>query len=92
MEVVNDIEFGNMYEDVVTGFKGRAIGFCTYITRCDQVLLAPPVDKDGKRVNGEWFDLERLALLAKEAPVSLVRRPVTGAPVMTGADKPAPIR
>ena len=86
MEVVNDIEFGNMYEDVVTGFKGRAIGFVTYITRCDQVLLIPQVDKDGKRIDGEWFDLERLALLAKEAPVSLVKRPVTG------ADKPAPIR
>ena len=59
MKIENLITFGATYWDVYTGFKGVAIGFCTYQTGCDQVLLTPSVGDDGKRPQSEWFDVQR---------------------------------
>ena len=55
-----NIQFGRTYSDVVTGFRGIAIGYTSYISGCAQVLLQPKCGKDGKRVEGEWFDEQRM--------------------------------
>jgi hypothetical protein len=54
------IKFGRLYRDDLTGFEGRCAGFTSYISGCDQVLLVPRVDKDGKHQYGHWFDDDRL--------------------------------
>jgi hypothetical protein len=54
------IELGRSYRDRITGFKGMATGHVRYISGCNQVLLAPPVDKDGKLRDAQWFDEQRL--------------------------------
>jgi hypothetical protein len=64
------IEFGKKYRDDITGFVGTCTGKCSYISGCDQVLLVPPVDKDGKRVGGEWFDDDRLIDIEAEQRVA----------------------
>ena len=60
------IEFGKEYRDHISGFVGKCTGFCRYISGCDQVLLSPPVDKDGKHQEGMWFDDDRLIDVAAE--------------------------
>lgn len=54
------IEFGLTYQDKITGFKGVATGECGYISGCNQVLLAPKVEKDGTFKKSTWFDVQRV--------------------------------
>lgn len=80
---VQEVQLGNVYEDGITGFKGTATGKCEYLSGCNQVLLVPKVDKDGKRLAGEWFDIQRLVLVPAE-PVKLDNSKTPG------CDMPAP--
>jgi hypothetical protein len=78
-----EIVFGKVYRDHITGFEGKATGFCSYISGCDQVLLQPPYNLEHK-AEGRWFDDDRLIdVVAEEKVASKARR---------GADTPAPIR
>ena len=54
------IELGKSYQDKITGFKGVATGYCSYISGCNQVLLAPKVSSDGSFKEGQWIDEQRL--------------------------------
>lgn len=56
------IALGATYTDRITGFSGIATGHVTYISGCNQVLLAPPVDAEGKLRDSQWFDEQRLEL------------------------------
>jgi len=47
---------GFTFRDRITGFEGIATGHVSYITGCDQLLLVPPVDGDGKVRDSQWFD------------------------------------
>jgi hypothetical protein len=78
-------KLGNTYRDRITGFSGVATGWTTYISGCSQVLLAPPVDKEGKLVEAQWFDEQRLVDLRAE-PIALDNSETPG------FDKPAPKR
>lgn len=50
------IEPGSKVRHTVTGFKGTATGRAVYLSGCVSVLVKPPVDKDGKLLDGAWFD------------------------------------
>lgn len=54
------IELGKTYIDKITGFKGVAVGVVYYISGCNQVLISPKVDKDGKIKDSNWFDVQRM--------------------------------
>lgn len=61
---MNKVEnFGKKAKDKVTGFTGIITALTVYMYGCEQYLITPPVDKDGKRVNGEWFDSGRIELI-----------------------------
>lgn len=77
---------GFTLRDKVTGFQGVATGHVTYITGCDQLLLVPPVDKDGKIREAQWFDTQRCQLLPDFDQV------VIDNSEFTGPDKEAPKR
>ena len=53
---------GTKAKDRVTGFRGTITGHCEYLTGCDTYLLAPSVDKEGKHVDGRWYDVNRLEI------------------------------
>ena len=53
-------ELGHTVSDKITGFRGVALGKVFYLTGCNQVLVSPPIDKDGKKRESEWFDEQRL--------------------------------
>jgi len=64
------IELGKTAADKITGFSGTVTGFSRYVTGCDQYLLQPPIDNDGKHVDGRWFDDNRLDIKAS-VPVEI---------------------
>lgn len=88
---MNDLKqmFGCTGKDVITGFQGVITGACAYISGCDQVLLAPKCDKDGKMDEGKWFDTSRIEILLGVERIELPKDKVEAAP---GPDKPAPVR
>lgn len=57
MIIETNIELGQEYEDALTGFRGIATGYVTYITGCDQVCLDPGMGSDGKRLNSRYVDI-----------------------------------
>ena len=79
------LALGCKVKDKITGFTGIVIGHVTYISGCNQCLVVPPVDKDGKRRDGEWFDEQRLEVL--KAPVITLDNSKA-----RGFDQPAPLR
>lgn len=47
---------GVYVEHQVTGFKGVITARADYLTGCNQYLVTPPVDKEGKIVESMWVD------------------------------------
>lgn len=55
------IKMGAMGRDRITGFEGRVIGRCEYISGCNQLLLAPEVDPNTKSMReSHWIDEQRI--------------------------------
>lgn len=86
--MAEEIELGDIAQDLITGFGGTVTGKCVYISGCDQILLAPQVSAEGELRESHWFDLDRCRVVTKKAidpsQVSSSARP--------GHDKPAPKR
>lgn len=80
------IKLGSKATDKITGFTGVVTGYVTYLTGCNQVLLAPKVGKDGAAKEAHWYDEQRVSVDAKFKPIALDNG---AAP---GFDKPAPVR
>ena len=58
-------ELGKLVQDKVTGMEGIATGLCVYMNGCTQYLVEPKVDKEGKKVKGEWVDAVQINVLGK---------------------------
>lgn len=56
-------KLGRTFKCSITGFQGIATGRLEYLTGCNQLLLTPPVDKDGAHKDGQWIDEQRLELV-----------------------------
>lgn len=65
------LKLGQTVSDTITGFKGVITGRCEYISGCHQVLVVPPVDKDGKHVEAQWFDEQRCIVAAGVKTITL---------------------
>ena len=53
---------GRIGTDKVSGFKGVVSSISHDLYGCVQVILAPRVDKDGKKPDAHWFDVSRIEL------------------------------
>ena len=53
---MNKFELGSKVRDKHTGFEGTVTGHGSYLTGCDQYLVQPRADKDGKYINATWLD------------------------------------
>lgn len=63
---MSKIQLGDVVKDTVTGFRGMAVARCVYLNGCIQFLVkAQKLDKDGKRIEGEWIDEGQLKLVKK---------------------------
>ncbi len=97
--------FGQVAMDQVSGLTGYIIGFSTYATGCDTVLLQPRSKEDDKKPEAEWVDIGRLKLMEAK-PVQLIGLQASVSkeeamyapseenttPSRPGGDKPAPKR
>ena len=54
--------FGKKGKDKVTGLEGIITAKIFYMYGCAQYGITPPVDKDGKRRDLEWFDEGRVEI------------------------------
>ncbi len=63
------IILGSKVKDRITGFQGIATSRIEYLNGCVQYCVKPPVDKDGKIVDGEWFDDAQLTVVGKGVSV-----------------------
>ena len=62
---MTEFTLGSRLQDKVTGFTGIATSRIEYLSGCIQYCLSPPVDKDGKIVEGTFFDVQRLDLVSE---------------------------
>lgn len=60
---------GLKVRDKVTGFEGVATSIDFDLYGCVQVIVQPPIDKDGKRQDSLWFDIKRLTTGERVMPV-----------------------
>ncbi len=86
------IKLGDKVKDVVSGFTGRATGRAEYITGCVQFLVMPDkVDKEGKFLEGHWFDEDRLKKVPRTKrltlqPAARAKKSPTGGPQSSPPD------
>jgi hypothetical protein len=51
-------------EDKVTGMRGVIVSISFDVSGCIQGYMKPKVDKDGKQIDGYWFDTKRLKTIS----------------------------
>jgi len=54
---------GDRVRDRVTKFTGIVVSHAKHLTGCDRLFIEPEVDKEGKRVDGMWVDIDMLDIL-----------------------------
>lgn len=74
------IELGVKAKDKLTGFEGVVYGRAQYLTGCDQYILVPEIDKDGKVQDNHWFDEGRLQIIGSGLTEKEVEAPKRGGP------------
>ena len=64
--------YGDLVVDKLTGLRGRAVGYVTYLGGCLQVGIQPDVKKDGVPVEWQWLPVFQLKLV-KAASKSITK-------------------
>ena len=59
----NEPQLGDRAREVVTEFEGIVTGESTFLNGCRRVMLSPPVDRDKKFVEAQWFDIETVEII-----------------------------
>ena len=64
---------GKKVSDKITKFSGTCTGIATYITGCDQVLIAPECKKDdmSSKPEAHWFDVNRVDAMPEESEIQI---------------------
>ncbi len=75
------IKLGNKVKDTVTGFQGIATGRTEWMYGCARICVEPQELHDGKPIEGQWFDEQRLEVISDDRPqVSKDSSATTGGP------------
>ena len=59
------IKLGTEVKDKVSGFEGKVLVIVENMNNCSQYYVEPPVDKEGKTRDGNWFDEGRLSVIGE---------------------------
>lgn len=54
------VKLGDSVQDRMTGFKGVAVGVTEWLYGCRRIAVQSVELKDGKPIEPEWFDEQRL--------------------------------
>jgi hypothetical protein len=63
------IKLGSKVKDVLTGFTGRATARVEYEYGCARIFIEPGEMKDGKPIEGIYFDEQRVEVVEEKLPV-----------------------
>lgn len=63
------IKLGSIVKDALTGFTGRATARVEYEYGCARIFIEPGELKDGKPVEGMYFDEQRVEVVEEKCPV-----------------------
>ena len=67
----NGITLGSIVKDNITGFTGVVITRASYLNGCVSYHVQPQkLDKEGKKINAEWFDVEQLTVVEEKKVAS----------------------
>ena len=58
------IELGSKVKSTITGFAGTAVSRSEHLNGCNRYWVQPTIDKDGKMIDGYWFDENELEVTA----------------------------
>jgi len=75
------IKLGNRVRDNITGFCGIATARAEWLFGCNRIAIEPQELKDGKPIEAQWFDEQRVELIAETKPeISADNSAVSGGP------------
>lgn len=63
------IKLGSKVRDSITGFSGIATARHEYLYGCIRITVTPDQLREGKPVEEQWFDEQRLSLVEEREPV-----------------------
>ena len=72
------LKLGLEVKDKITGFTGIITSSIKHLTGCDRYGVTPPVDKEGKVRDPEWFDEGRLVIIGDGVAADEVTMAVPG--------------
>ena len=61
-----DEMLGKPAKDKITGLQGIITAKVVYVSGCIQYCIQPPIDKDGKLVESNYFDEGRIEIVSSE--------------------------
>lgn len=65
-----EIELGDQVVDIASGFQGVCTGLAEHLHGCPRVHIDPlTIKDDGSKSEGHWFDMQGVAVLAKQEPI-----------------------
>lgn len=75
------IKLGYKVRDKLTGFEGIVTGISMWLYGCNRVGIESPELYKGKPVGDQWFDEQRIEILAETTPeISQDNTATTGGP------------
>ena len=87
------IVLGSKVRDTLTGFSGVAVGRTEWMFGCARVGIEPEELKDGKPIETQWFDEQRIEVIKAEEPqISENNSATTGGPKNDPSPRACPRR
>jgi len=83
------IELGSTVKDLITGYKGVVIGRCEWLHGCTRLIVEAEELKDGKPIEPQWFDEQRVELVKKPS-AKLLKSLAAVKPEAPGGPQPDP--
>jgi hypothetical protein len=72
-------ELGVIGKDKITGFKGVLTSRCEFLTGCNRYCIQPQELKEGKPIEGIYFDEEQIEIIGEGISKESVRGKENGA-------------
>ena len=87
------VKLGNKVRDTLTGFAGVAVARTEWLYGCSRIGIEPTELKDGKPIETQWFDEQRVEMVEDTRPtVSAASSASSGGPQRDPSRAVAPTR
>ena len=71
MEAIGTVQLGMRCFDIITNFEGIASGETRWLYGCKRIAIEPETLRDGKPVEMQWFDEQRVKVHPNQADTPL---------------------